>query len=488
MLDVRPGITDPASIKFRNENELMEQAEDPEKYYIEVIMQEKIKLYLEYVDTHEFVEFINNNRVMTNGEIDRLGQRIGQGNNVSKDDLEMLQEYRKTFQEPISHVFDFVLKAARKIDKQCIVTYRIKRIDTIIEKLRRFKNNNNGPMSFSRMWDIAGCRCIFNGTSEKRIYQLRDMIQQEYGMQCKINDYVANPRPSGYRSLHIYVKDKETQKPVEIQIRNTKHHNWATLVEIVDLLYETKNKEQQSSGRLGRFLYLYSNATSLLEKEFSEMLKIERKMKVFERMSNVLTRNYLQIRKQWIKQKQIGNFFVITANRKYSEILSFPSFLEAEKAYYEKYLDNKDSNIVLTHLNSPDFNQISMAYSNYMLAMHAFFDDYRVMVANQIINCVRNNNYYRIFKDFRIYNSNIKCHFNNLRQEVEGIENCLSDPAIGKNQVNKWAREIQNRFNSWQQETLAFVRILGTEARGDEFKQLILRSRIKRMAKAMSGK
>ena len=50
VLDVRPGITDPASIKFRNENELMGQAENPEDYYINVIMQEKIKLYLEYVE------------------------------------------------------------------------------------------------------------------------------------------------------------------------------------------------------------------------------------------------------------------------------------------------------------------------------------------------------------------------------------------------------------------------------------------------------
>lgn len=49
ILDVRPGITDPASIKFRNENELMEKAEDPEDYYINVIMQEKTKLYLEYI-------------------------------------------------------------------------------------------------------------------------------------------------------------------------------------------------------------------------------------------------------------------------------------------------------------------------------------------------------------------------------------------------------------------------------------------------------
>ena len=54
VLDVRPGITDPASIKFRNENELMESAEDPESFYINVIMQEKLKLYLEYVQNASF--------------------------------------------------------------------------------------------------------------------------------------------------------------------------------------------------------------------------------------------------------------------------------------------------------------------------------------------------------------------------------------------------------------------------------------------------
>lgn len=54
VLDVRPGITDPASIKFRNENELIEQAVDPEDYYINVIMQEKIRLYLEYVQNASF--------------------------------------------------------------------------------------------------------------------------------------------------------------------------------------------------------------------------------------------------------------------------------------------------------------------------------------------------------------------------------------------------------------------------------------------------
>lgn len=54
VLDVRPGITDPASIRYRNENELLAEAQDPEDYYINVIMQDKIRLYLEYVDNVSF--------------------------------------------------------------------------------------------------------------------------------------------------------------------------------------------------------------------------------------------------------------------------------------------------------------------------------------------------------------------------------------------------------------------------------------------------
>lgn len=54
VLDVRPGITDPASIRYRNENELLAEAQDPENYYINVIMQDKIRLYLEYVDNVSF--------------------------------------------------------------------------------------------------------------------------------------------------------------------------------------------------------------------------------------------------------------------------------------------------------------------------------------------------------------------------------------------------------------------------------------------------
>lgn len=50
VLNVRPGITDYASIKFRNENDLLSEAEDPEKLYIEKIMPEKLNLNLKYIN------------------------------------------------------------------------------------------------------------------------------------------------------------------------------------------------------------------------------------------------------------------------------------------------------------------------------------------------------------------------------------------------------------------------------------------------------
>lgn len=49
VLSVRPGITSLASIRYRNENELLEKAENPDRFYIEVVMQDKLAIDLEYV-------------------------------------------------------------------------------------------------------------------------------------------------------------------------------------------------------------------------------------------------------------------------------------------------------------------------------------------------------------------------------------------------------------------------------------------------------
>jgi lipopolysaccharide/colanic/teichoic acid biosynthesis glycosyltransferase len=56
VLTVRPGITDYASIKYRDENHLLAEATDPEKVYIEQIMQDKLRLNMEYIERASIVE------------------------------------------------------------------------------------------------------------------------------------------------------------------------------------------------------------------------------------------------------------------------------------------------------------------------------------------------------------------------------------------------------------------------------------------------
>lgn len=54
VLSVKPGITDNASIEFRNEEEILSTAEDPEAMYRDVVLPRKLDLYIDYVNNHSF--------------------------------------------------------------------------------------------------------------------------------------------------------------------------------------------------------------------------------------------------------------------------------------------------------------------------------------------------------------------------------------------------------------------------------------------------
>lgn len=56
VLTVRPGLTDLASIKYIDENALLEKAENPEEFYIQKIMPDKLHLNLEYIDNKSFAK------------------------------------------------------------------------------------------------------------------------------------------------------------------------------------------------------------------------------------------------------------------------------------------------------------------------------------------------------------------------------------------------------------------------------------------------
>ena len=57
VLDVRPGITDYASIAYADENHILELSDNPEKTYVEQIMPDKIKLNMQYINNHTVKEY-----------------------------------------------------------------------------------------------------------------------------------------------------------------------------------------------------------------------------------------------------------------------------------------------------------------------------------------------------------------------------------------------------------------------------------------------
>ena len=58
VLELKPGITGPASLKYRNEEEILAMQDDPIKYNDEVIFPDKVKINLRYLDNWSFFEDI----------------------------------------------------------------------------------------------------------------------------------------------------------------------------------------------------------------------------------------------------------------------------------------------------------------------------------------------------------------------------------------------------------------------------------------------
>ena len=96
---------------------------------------------------------------MTNNQARKLGDIIRQDVNSNRktsiENLSQLQSFRKTFEDPLSSVFTDLSYISKRIRNDRIVTYRIKRLDSIISKLKREPDRE-----LDRMWDIGGCRCI----------------------------------------------------------------------------------------------------------------------------------------------------------------------------------------------------------------------------------------------------------------------------------------------------------------------------------------
>jgi hypothetical protein len=112
----------------------------------------------------------------------------------------------------------------------------------------------------------------------------------------------------------------------------------------------------------------------------------------FERLSEVFSRNYLKVRKQWAEKETKSNhkFLLIEANKDdVPRIDSFYSFQEAEENYFNIYKTRQNANVVLTHLQNINYSQISIAYSNYILTFHSFLFECLEILESLIVDTLK---------------------------------------------------------------------------------------------------
>ena len=111
---------------------------------------------------------------------------------------------------------------------------RLKSTESIIKKLVR----KNFPLTVdsieANLNDIAGVRVVCSFLED--IYLLADcLLQQDDVKLIQVKDYIKNPKPNGYRSLHliieipIFLKDERKDMRVEVQLRTIAMDFWASL-------------------------------------------------------------------------------------------------------------------------------------------------------------------------------------------------------------------------------------------------------------------
>ena len=381
----------------------------------------------------------------TNGDINRLGDKIRvEFPKINDNTKQQIQEHRISFKDSTNTTFNSLCTLSKKVNKNAIVTYRIKRIETIIGKLNRKKESKDKQL-FARMWDISGCRCIVD--NDREVYKLEKLISKIFIVR-KRKDYIEKPKQNGYKSLHLYLQVPNDGKVIEVQLRNRLDHNWATLVEITDLIFDSQLKEIGKDKKLEKFLFLLSKKKSLIFEDKIFIAKTLKDYKYIENLSKVFTRNYLKVRNRWLEleMKYSHKFFLIeTKKDEIPKINSFNGFNKAEEEYFKRYLSNHNSNIVLTHLTKPSYKNISSAYSNYILTVHSVIDDVTIILSELIIESIKDKKYFSFLKYYNLHLSILYNHINNINSEI-----LVSNTARNNNNRNlikqkEWKADIKKQ-------------------------------------------
>ena len=146
------------------------------------------------------------------------------------------------------------------------IVSRIKHVSSIFNKLY------NKRVSLDQIYDILAMRVIVDTIEE--CYAVLGRIHAIYKpMTGRVKDYIANPKPNGYKSLHTTII-VENQHPLEVQIRTKQMHQESEFGVYAHWLYkEKKDKKSDFDDRLTWFRQTIENAKKMSNEDFIETLK-----------------------------------------------------------------------------------------------------------------------------------------------------------------------------------------------------------------------
>jgi GTP pyrophosphokinase len=131
----------------------------------------------------------------------------------------LLDEKRTARQEYISNVISELTRRIRQIGIDCAIDGRPKHIYSIAKKMRR------KGISFSEVYDVRAVRILVGHADD--CYRILGVVHNLWrNIPNEFDDYIANPKENGYRSLHTAVIGPEA-KVLEVQIRTQDMHEEA---------------------------------------------------------------------------------------------------------------------------------------------------------------------------------------------------------------------------------------------------------------------
>ena len=184
------------------------------------------------------------------------------------DGLDIINNWRSAHAYPLLVMRMTLGRYARKVDPDSLVAQRIKRLVSIGAKLAREQK-----MKLSQMQDIGGCRAVVNSMSALRtllkLYRESNIKHQ----LATFDDYIGQPRSSGYRGYHLVYRYRSDKLPkmiyndlkIELQLRSQYQHAWATAVETVGTFIGHALKSSIGPERWLRFFQLMGSAIAIRE-------------------------------------------------------------------------------------------------------------------------------------------------------------------------------------------------------------------------------